>query len=533
MATLPDTGKYFSFAKGHNPMISVKVVAALAVLAVLGGVVCTQKAVSSKDDDAKPAKTAAKETKKPATHKVEKKPFRIELSVKGILESEEAKEILFRPQPMVIPPPTHGGLAIVKVVEHGSSVRKGDPLITFDTRKLDEVIRDVEVDKKVLDASIKLAEEDLPPFEKSVPVELAAAGEADKRAREDLKYFLEVGRPQAQKEADFYLKMSTFFLEYAQEELAQLEKMYKANDLTEETEKIILRRYRHRVDMAKFFVRSAQIDRDYTLKVTLPRRELTLKESLLKQAIHLEKTRNTLAPTVAQKHETLARMRHDRDKFQDRIDKMKKDRAAMVIHSPIDGIVYHGKLHRGHWTLSSTLENRLAPHGSVMPEEVFMTVVKPRPVHVRVNIEEKDAHLVRTGLQGRVKLVFNPDMKVTATVQRISPLPTAPGQYEALIAVAEEGDAGLMPGMACSVKFVPYAKKDALSVPAAAVFEEDDKHFVFVAHKDGKHEKRDVRPGRTAKQRTEIVAGLREGEEILQERPDEAATTAAEKGVTP
>ena len=34
--------------------------------------------------------------KKPATHKVEKKPFKIEIAVKGVLEPEEATPIVYR-----------------------------------------------------------------------------------------------------------------------------------------------------------------------------------------------------------------------------------------------------------------------------------------------------------------------------------------------------------------------------------------------------------------------------------------------------
>ena len=78
----------------------------------------------------------------------------------------------------------------------------------------------------------------------------------------------------------------------------------------------------------------------------------------------------------------------------------------------------------------------------------------------------------------------------------------------------------LMPGMACTVKFVPYAKKDAVVVPAAAVFEEDDKNFVEVM-KDGKREHRSVTVGRTNDGHTEILQGLHAGDEILLERSTE------------
>ena len=88
-------------------------------------------------------------------------------------------------------------------------------------------------------------------------------------------------------------------------------------------------------------------------------------------------------------------------------------------------------------------------------------------------------------------------------------------------------DEALMPGMACSVRFVPHASKDALVVPARAVHEEDDRHVVYVVPKQGKPQPRAVTPGRTEGGNTEILAGLSEGEEILLERPGAKAAPEA------
>src|SRR5579864_4053008 len=254
-------------------MTWTKAVACFAVLTLLTGTVFTQDV--GKDKPPKD-KTAAKEETKPATHKVQKKPFKIEITIKGILEAQETADISYRPQPMVQPPPSQGPLVIRTVAPHGAKVKKGDILAAFDRRKIDEVIDDLEVEKKVLETGIKLAEEELPLFQKSVPVDLAAAETAKKRADEDLKYFLDVGKGQYIKEANNYLKMAKFYLEFSQEELRQLEKMYKANDLTEDTEKIILKRQRYYVEMAKFMVESAVLDHDYTMKFSLPNKEKAL-----------------------------------------------------------------------------------------------------------------------------------------------------------------------------------------------------------------------------------------------------------------
>ena len=98
-------------------MTRTTVVAGIVLLAVLGGAVFTQEPLPSKKG--KPGKGPAADPK-PAVHKVEKKPFRIELTVKGILEGEETAEIAYRPHPVANPTLAQGPLTIRKIAEHGS-----------------------------------------------------------------------------------------------------------------------------------------------------------------------------------------------------------------------------------------------------------------------------------------------------------------------------------------------------------------------------------------------------------------------------
>ena len=68
--------------------------------------------------------------------------------------------------------------------------------------------------------------------------------------------------------------------------------------------------------------------------------------------------------------------------------------------------------------------------------------------------------------------------------------------------------------MATTVHFVPYAKKAAITVPAGAVYEEDEHQYVDVK-KDGKREQRKVAAGRSYAGQTEITEGLAVGDEIF------------------
>jgi multidrug efflux pump subunit AcrA (membrane-fusion protein) len=126
-------------------------------------------------------------------------------------------------------------------------------------------------------------------------------------------------------------------------------------------------------------------------------------------------------------------------------------------------------------------------------------------------------------MQGKAVLTGYPDVKLPAKLVEVSPVPQTPGNFLTRVAIEAGAEADkIMPGMACTVKITALSKKDALRVPKAAVHSEDDEeHYVYLASKDSKPEKRPVKVGKTAGDKTEILEGLREGDEILTAKPED------------
>src|SRR6267378_2477303 len=105
-------------------MTNRRVLAASAVVAAaLFGIVWAQAPAQS---GGKKKGAPSKDKDAPKTHKVEAKPFKIELSVKGALESNEATWIAHHPMPTMNLPYAPGPMTVVKVVEHGAKVSKGE-----------------------------------------------------------------------------------------------------------------------------------------------------------------------------------------------------------------------------------------------------------------------------------------------------------------------------------------------------------------------------------------------------------------------
>ncbi len=449
---------------------------------------------------------------KPATHKVSPGPLRVEAAVDGVFEATHAEELALRPE-------SWAQFKILKAVEHGATVKKGEQLVWLDMHEIDDAVKDQEVSDQLAGFSAQLEREELQILEKLFPHDLTQAERTRKNAEDDLQSFLKVLRPFDERAAEQSLKMADQFVEYAAEELRQLEKMYKADDLTEETEEIILKRARNDLEQTKFFAERMKVFIDLQVK-HLPREQAQLEDQARTQEYALQRAKTTLPLNLAKARLALEKSKHDQERSKDRLTKLRQDRAAMKIVAPCDGVVYYGQCVRGHWATAATKYN---PGDNLPAHAVFMTVVKPRPLSVRINVAEKELHQLKPGVEGRAVPAGYPDLRIPAKLSSISKIPVAAGSFDGTATITlPDSAATITAGMACKVNFTAYHKTDALTIPPGALFSEEldpDQHYVYVSPKEGKPEKRNVQVGQKTEKKVEIVSGLKEGEEILLEDP--------------
>ena len=125
---------------------------------------------------------------KPATQKLKKGPFRIEVALDGVFEAQNQAELFVRPQEWA-------GLSVLKAVEHGAVVKQGDLVLALDTEKIDRAITDLRAELELNELALKQAAAQLAAAEKSVPLEDQANDRNRRIAEEDWKRFQEVEKP--------------------------------------------------------------------------------------------------------------------------------------------------------------------------------------------------------------------------------------------------------------------------------------------------------------------------------------------------
>ncbi len=469
--------------------------------------------------DAKADSKAKEESKVPTTYTVKKGLFKVELSLDGTFESKRNKEVSIAPE-------VWSDFSVETAVDQGTKVKAGDTLVEFDSKKIDDQIKDLEAGRKLADLALEQLETEIRLAEQSLPLDLKAAERTNRLAEADLDRFLTQDRELSQKQADFLVKMYGNQLDYAKEELKQLEKMYKADDLTEDTEEIIMKRTRDEVEQMTFYYDLAKVMRERTEKTELPRREEMLKDYASRAALALQKTR-TMAPAALDRQRLeLERQKFDRSKAADKLSKLQHDRDLMKITAPTDGVVYYGSWTRGQWSGGSSVAQRMRKGGRISADEVFITIVDPDSLVVRASVPEKDLWQIKRGLLGSIAPTADGDQRLPASLDAFNTTPNAEGKFSVTLLA----DTAQMPkdypapaaGMNCKVKLTAYEKDNALTLSLKALQtdkNDEDQYYVWLPGKDDKPVRKNVKVGRKNSDMVEILEGLAAGDKVLKEGP--------------
>ncbi|MEK6247206.1 MAG: hypothetical protein N2C12_03445, partial [Planctomycetales bacterium] len=208
----------------------------------------------------------------PTTLTIKAEPLEVEVRLPGAFESSRITPIAAKPEEW-------SGLTIEEIVEHDKQVKPGTVLVRFDTKKFDVALEALESDFESSKLALRQGEASLESLTKSVPHQLANLRRTAREAKENLDRYVKTGRAKSIADMEQTIKSSRNSLMYAREELNQLEKMYNADDLTEETEEIILIRSRNGVQSTEYRVQRTIDGQKQFYDVDLPRRQANLERS--------------------------------------------------------------------------------------------------------------------------------------------------------------------------------------------------------------------------------------------------------------
>ena len=483
----------------------------MASVRIVGSVNCLVLAIASL------CAAADEEKQPPESHTVSPGPFTVKIDLDGVFESERMSEVILRPD-------VYSGMEVDKAVSQGTMVKAGEPILWLETDRIDEQLQTMEFDLEQARLSLAQAKLELESAEAAAPLDLRAAERAKESADKLLEHYLKVDADMSRRTAEESLKGSEYQLEYAQEELTQLEQMYKADDLTEQTEEIILKRAQRDVERANFFLDLARIRHDRTINEILPRQKVEMQDANERAALALARAQATIPRGVEEKRISLQKQEFSFARQQRQLEKLNADRELMVVEAPAAGIVYYGHCDRGRWPTSATIAKQLRKGGNVAANQVIMTIVAPGPGFVRTDVSEDSVRFMTPGTAVTITPTAYPRTRIAGKFRAVDSIPVSEGKFDGQIAITGDvGSASIVPGMKCSIKVSAYSRTDALAVPKSIVFSEevdDDQKYVYVLAEEGEPRKQSVEVGETSGDRVEILSGVSAGDKLLLKKPD-------------
>ncbi|HBT75716.1 MAG TPA: hypothetical protein DEB39_02055 [Planctomycetaceae bacterium] len=267
-----------------------------------------------------------------------------------------------------------------------------------------------------------------------------------------------------------------------------------------------------------------------------PRREERLRRSARMEEIEYRHRRQTFDFSLEQAKLRLERAKQTHQKTVESFEKFKKDKEFLVLRAPADGILYYGEYDKGKWNGGNQIAGALIIGETVRNDQALFSIVEPRPSLFRSTVTEKDLDAVRPGTSGRVTPTAFPDVRYDIKVAEINAYPGPANDYTAMLRPTLPKENKIAPGMTGSVELVVCDKKETLLVPTSTLEkkeEEEDSYnhaYVYLYRETGTTERVKVTLGKVKGDKTEILAGVRVGQEILKSPPKEEKAKAEKNG---
>jgi RND family efflux transporter MFP subunit len=271
---------------------------------------------------------------------------------------------------------------------------------------------------------------------------------------------------------------------------------------------------------ARLRMLSAQADRDAAaaalgdLEVNLAnaKKDSHRAEELYKDGIGSQQSLDQNRTAVASLQARIGLVRQQIDAAEARVNVARQDLENTIVRAPFDGLVV---------SKDAQVGEMISPvsAGSGFTRTGIATLVDMKSLEIEVDVNEAYISRVQPGQTVFAVLDAYPDWKIPARVRIV--IPSADRQ-KATVKVRisfDQLDPRILPDMGVKVTFLgdPARKErpltDALLIPREAILDEDGRQIVY-QYVDGHVERRAVTVGGSRGDEEEIVAGLREGDQV-------------------
>ena len=346
-----------------------------------------------------------------------------------LLPKKNTKSISFSPKGT-------SDIFLLGIMPQGSSVKKGESVAQADFRILDNSIEDYERAIKSKNLEVLKLRYALDQQKERSALALQKYQTALTRTEEDQKDFLEKRKARMLAEEEERVNKALRHMSYKQEELNQLTKMYKDDQVAEETEEIILKRLKNELGESEFAVQGAKLVAELAKLRNIHRLGEDYATAVKEKQMDLEQKKIALTEAAV----SLRRL-------QNKYNELKADREMASFKAPENGILLYGGYVAEKWVAIPVAE-KLKPGGKLGAFDKIATIVPPdSELIVQATLPDSTA----TPKVGETVVIKITNMQIPGVITEASPIPGADGKRRIIITPKVPASQIFAPGLPVQV----------------------------------------------------------------------------------
>jgi hypothetical protein len=274
----------------------------------------------------------------------------------------------------------------------------------------------------------------------------------------------------------------------------------------DDTERIVLRRARWNLRFREVSAKLSKKRRVYSETYEEAAREKRLLREVERRRVALEQARGNAELSAESAAIDLRRAQRGVDRKRRHLERLETDLAGLVTRAPASGILLHGDVEGG-------IGRRYAPGAQLNAQQAAVTVVDPDAAVAVLNVPAKEVLRVSPGLDVTIEPTATGAASLSGAVTAVAPLPSG-GTPRVRCRISGSTPRGLL-GHACEGRIVSEKLSDVLTVPLAAVREEDGGTWCLRYRELGDPDRVPVVTGLDDGERVVIRKGLVEGDTVI------------------
>jgi multidrug efflux pump subunit AcrA (membrane-fusion protein) len=457
--------------------------------------------------------------------------LRVSLNEEGKLRAVKSHRIF---------PQLRGSSRITFLAPEGSTVKKGDLLVTLDKKPFEDQLLTVTGELAAAQRALAIAEAAVLIQERTGASAVKLAQTKLEEASVSLKTYQEMEGPQKLNKTESDMNESKGKLSESQKKLTEARQKLDDELFSDEDQRRVLTR---EFDMASENVRtlrntveSLQVQRKIFRAYEYPQNMKNKKYAVENAELEVKKAEVAAKNELQQKKEEAQKQKDIIERHSRTAQDLRDQIARCELRAPADGLVIYGEAGENRYYFGG---QQIQVGSEWYGSNTIMTIPDLSAFEIDFNIAEEYRGRLVEGTTADITVDAVPGLRMTGKLTKISKLarprvpydPGSPKVFDGTIAPATH-DPRTISGMTARVEILTDELKDVMQVPIESVFNADGKPVCYVRKPDGQGvERREVKPGKSNDHFVEIVEGLAEGEEVQLSAPTDG--TGSGTGAAP